>query len=121
MSTAHNIVEAVEVFELGEDGEAWLALGCDSESVARIAVIRLLRAQLGIEDPAFAESVDHLLDLPPQYRTGWYFHDDGVHDPILRAALYSTSDVQVLPGIAFGIPQVEPTMRPLAPGSGDLS
>lgn len=116
MTTAHNIVEAVEVFDLGEDGEAWLALGCDSESVARIAVIRVLRAQLGVADPAFAESVDLLLDLDPQYRSGWYFHDDGVHDPILRAALYSTADVQVLPGIAFGIPQVQQSMRPLAPG-----
>lgn len=111
---AHNIVEAVEVYDLGEDGEAWLALGCDSESIARIAVIRRLREQLGVEDPAFAESVDRLLDLSHQFQPGWYFHDDGVHDPTLRAAKYSTDETPVYPGIAFGIPRVLPTDRPEA-------
>ena len=117
MTTAHNIVDLVEVYDLGEDGDAWLALGCDSVSIARVAIIRRLREQLGDDEAAFAQSVWTLLDLSPQHHVGWYFHDDGVHEAILRAAHCSTEDVQLMPGVAFGAPVITATMHPLSPVS----
>jgi len=116
MMYAHNVVDAVEVHDLGEDGDAWLALGCDQESVARIAVIRMLILQLGNDYETLGLSVDDLMSKSAQFRHGWYFHDDGIHDPTLRAALYSTTETQVAPGFAFGIATVAPTMRPHAQG-----
>lgn len=95
----------IEVYELGEDSNAWLVQGTASVGDAFEATTRWLLSTIGHDDEAFGEAVKNLAEARSETGPGWYFHDDGVHDPIVARTDNPLPGIDTFVAVAFGLPK----------------
>ena len=94
--------EALEVFDLGEDGEAWFVVGTTTTEVATLVVIDHLRKQLGVTTD-FAEMVDFVLTGCFVVKGDHWHWVGSEEEPYLRGADLGHVDRESIMGTYIGI------------------
>lgn len=98
-----NIVEAIEVHPvtLGDGRpDGWLAIHCDSNTAATIAVLHRIAELHGDDPETFTRQVKDLIAAPVQF--GFWWHEDGQ----LRRGTHPFHHEQAYAGFAIGLPDV---------------
>lgn len=105
-------LDQLEAIELGDDGGQWIVRGTTHIDTAVVTVVRLLVDQIGSEPETLGTEVVALVEAAKtaQVERHWYFVDDGIHDPVLRASTYRNEQTgKTFMGVLLGQDRVEVT------------